>query len=430
MGGDGGASDGDGGEPDGGGGEAGGDAGARGDGGEGGTERCPSELTVCGSECVDTRFNPDHCGSCNERCQLENAAPACVEGRCELARCVEGYVNQDGDPANGCEAEACQIVDTLKSVGSDELPTTCEDNKRCPSQGCCHGIVAECSADGAGGVRFSFDICSDDRKWAVCDFNGVYDFSGFDAAKGGDRILEVRFCVEEEITGGRLNLWYGQHPLRKSLPLVHGRLGVGCYVRHFNTQNALFPGWCDMPTVCWPTPNERTCTSADCNVAFESVTTQWGSNVALDTACRQDENARDGGANLPQEELEASWVKARNEYMQNKQYYPLTSTRLTLAAEECTSLTSGTIHVESVKLIASGCACSENAPCSRQSDRSHCFTKPPDICEPTGSGACSLDDLGCTGPPGPGVPCAIIVDGGTFEGITRCDRGRYVCELR
>ena len=155
-----------------GGGDPGGAGDVGGEAGDSGTERCPRELTVCGAACVDTRFDPAHCGDCDERCELESAVPACVDGRCVVARCIAGYVDQDGDPANGCEAQACQVVDTLNTVGSGALPKTCEDDQHCPSEGCCQGI-AECSADGSGGIRFSFDICSDDRKWAVCDFNGV-----------------------------------------------------------------------------------------------------------------------------------------------------------------------------------------------------------------------------------------------------------------
>ncbi|MEI8259499.1 MAG: hypothetical protein WCJ30_27855, partial [Deltaproteobacteria bacterium] len=50
--------------------------------------RCPDGSSACGAQCVDTRTDPHHCGSCTTDCTLlpgvDPSVVACVAGACDL----------------------------------------------------------------------------------------------------------------------------------------------------------------------------------------------------------------------------------------------------------------------------------------------------------------------------------------------------------
>jgi hypothetical protein len=52
---------------------------------------------------TDIYTNPNHCGSCGHICDLPNAIEGCSGGNCFITACESGYVNCDGNIANGCE---------------------------------------------------------------------------------------------------------------------------------------------------------------------------------------------------------------------------------------------------------------------------------------------------------------------------------------
>ncbi|HUU02598.1 MAG TPA: MopE-related protein [Myxococcota bacterium] len=64
---------------------------------------CPGELTRCGQECVELDSNPRHCGACDKACDYAHAEGACLGGVCSMGDCQAGWVDLDGDPADGCE---------------------------------------------------------------------------------------------------------------------------------------------------------------------------------------------------------------------------------------------------------------------------------------------------------------------------------------
>ncbi len=66
----------------------------------------------------DLRSDPAHCGRCNRACRLFRGMAGCTMGTCTLRGCEAGFVDLDGDPANGCEyactpsgAETCNGLD-------------------------------------------------------------------------------------------------------------------------------------------------------------------------------------------------------------------------------------------------------------------------------------------------------------------------------
>ena len=60
---------------------------------------------------IDKNTSLQHCGACNAPCTRPNAVPACVGGMCGIGSCLPGFVDRDGDAANGCEY-ACTATST------------------------------------------------------------------------------------------------------------------------------------------------------------------------------------------------------------------------------------------------------------------------------------------------------------------------------
>jgi hypothetical protein len=61
---------------------------------------------AAGTGCEASLSSVEHCGACGRRCAFPRAIPACVAGDCDIAGCDPGYLDCDGEPENGCEADA------------------------------------------------------------------------------------------------------------------------------------------------------------------------------------------------------------------------------------------------------------------------------------------------------------------------------------
>jgi hypothetical protein len=63
-------------------------------------------------EDYDFDFDVNHCGGCDQRCDPPNAVALCVGRQCRVDECLPGFVDDDGDAANGCELD-CEGVDAM-----------------------------------------------------------------------------------------------------------------------------------------------------------------------------------------------------------------------------------------------------------------------------------------------------------------------------
>jgi hypothetical protein len=57
---------------------------------------------------ADTTSDPDHCGGCNNTCDIPNAAVSCEDSECVLEGCLSGY--EDCNNADGCETNTSNSV--------------------------------------------------------------------------------------------------------------------------------------------------------------------------------------------------------------------------------------------------------------------------------------------------------------------------------
>jgi hypothetical protein len=113
-----------------------------------------------------------------------------------------------------------------------------------------------------GGVRMTYcfqniDPTTSDPEARKPPFSGCTiartDMRRFDAYYGQDAgDLEVTFCVGAPGVPGELNLWYGENPNRRLLRLVaKSQYAVaGCYVAHFESEQAQTPAFEEIPKAC------------------------------------------------------------------------------------------------------------------------------------------------------------------------------------
>jgi hypothetical protein len=120
----------------------------------------------------DTMVDPRNCGMCGRVCAFDNAVAGCAGGSCSLVVCRPGFVNLDGNAANGCEyactftgAEACNgLDDDCDGMVDDGLtvPATF-----CNPNGVCGGTMARCS--GMGGWVCDYPAATYQASETRCD---------------------------------------------------------------------------------------------------------------------------------------------------------------------------------------------------------------------------------------------------------------------
>ena len=103
-------------------------------------------------EDFDLQSDIDNCGACSASCLREGAQTMCALGTCQVGDCFPGFVDLDGDPANGCEyacfrsnggVESCDGLDNDCDGEADEdFDLNTDDN--C---GACGAVCSRFQAD-------------------------------------------------------------------------------------------------------------------------------------------------------------------------------------------------------------------------------------------------------------------------------------------
>jgi hypothetical protein len=85
------------------------------DGGADGGDASAEAGTGGPLSCVDVTTDPKHCGGCGVACSFPNAVAKCVASQCGVASCAAGFVDCDGNTANGCEcaSDSCLTAQKL-----------------------------------------------------------------------------------------------------------------------------------------------------------------------------------------------------------------------------------------------------------------------------------------------------------------------------
>jgi hypothetical protein len=89
---------------------------------------------------VDLNSNPNYCGSCNaDPCEIANAEPDCVRGRCTIGRCLDGYRDCNRGGADGCEIDVQNDVDNCGGCTDLDEPDSdfrCAEGEQCVEAEC------------------------------------------------------------------------------------------------------------------------------------------------------------------------------------------------------------------------------------------------------------------------------------------------------
>src|SRR5882724_5697546 len=66
---------------------------------------CAELETPCDGECVDLSSDPNNCGQCGTSCSVKHASGSCSASACAIDTCDDGFVDCNGETADGCEAK-------------------------------------------------------------------------------------------------------------------------------------------------------------------------------------------------------------------------------------------------------------------------------------------------------------------------------------
>jgi len=171
-------------------------------------EACNAGFDDCNNSAVDgceinTDSNLSHCGGCGQVCALTNAQTQCSAGACELAACLNGWVDLNGNPADGCEYQ-CTFTSASDAPDSAGIDANCDGIDGEVARGIFVATTGSDSAAGTMNAPFAtiaralteagnvsgldhIYVATGQYDAQVTLVSGISIFGGYDAADGWKR---------------------------------------------------------------------------------------------------------------------------------------------------------------------------------------------------------------------------------------------------
>jgi hypothetical protein len=153
-------------------------------------ESCSGSFEDCDQDssngCEASLNSLDHCGTCGEVCDYDNATEQCGSGTCTFQGCEQGFDDCDGDLANGCE------IDTQSSLthcgGCGQVCTYPNADAECNAGGCgfvgCLAGWVDLNQDGSDGCEYQCTFQSADDAPDAAGVDANCDGIDGDASRG------------------------------------------------------------------------------------------------------------------------------------------------------------------------------------------------------------------------------------------------------
>ena len=153
--------------------------------------------------CETGETDVDNCGTCGTRCAFLNAIPACVNGTCEPAGCIDLFHDCDADDSD-CETP----TNTLENCGDCGAPCTMLANASVDcstgicSPGACDDGFGDCDGDASTGCEETLDVL---QHCGAC--NTPCDFSSSTGDDCSTRVCVAGACKAgyQDCDGDKLN---------------------------------------------------------------------------------------------------------------------------------------------------------------------------------------------------------------------------------
>lgn len=97
---------------------------------------CPAPLIDCGTACVNITTDPRNCGACGAICDLAHTSASCVGATCQVRRCEDGWIDCNGRPSDGCEAQLSNDSQNCGACGR-----VCPTGTMCCAAECVNTVV-------------------------------------------------------------------------------------------------------------------------------------------------------------------------------------------------------------------------------------------------------------------------------------------------
>ncbi len=127
---------------------------------------------------TDVRESLSHCGGCGRRCAPTNSIPVCSAGTCRLVGCDVGYGDCDRSATNGCEVAVTTVTNCSACGVACPAPTGPHAVARCnPSGGTfvcgavCESGYVDCDGNLANGCE-ALGSCTVERELFYDGFEG------------------------------------------------------------------------------------------------------------------------------------------------------------------------------------------------------------------------------------------------------------------